>query len=149
MSFQLLKTLLLGTLLSMNSCSAEASKSDETIKNTNTEMNTDEKLSKGALSKDSKKLVVFFSHTGENYNVGNIEKGNNHIIADMIADASGADIFEIVPEKDYPHNDYNECIVIAKKVENFPSLPYILTCLPSVRQDDPVRPMKSPTLPNY
>ena len=38
MSFQLLKTLLLGTLLSMNSCSAEASKSDETIKNTNTEM---------------------------------------------------------------------------------------------------------------
>ena len=89
-------------------------------------MNTDEKLSKGALSKDSKKLVVFFSHTGENYNVGNIEKGNTHIIADMIADASGADIFEIVPEKDYPHDDYNECIEIAKKVENFPSLPYIL-----------------------
>ncbi|MDE7449724.1 MAG: flavodoxin [Paramuribaculum sp.] len=99
----------------MNSCSAEASKSDETIKNTNTEMNTDEKLSKGALSEDSKKLVVFFSHTGENYNVGNIEKGNTHIIADMIADASGADIFEIVPEKDYPHDDYNECIEIAKK----------------------------------
>ena len=64
---------------------------------------------------DGKTLVVFFSHVGENYNVGNIEKGNTHIIADMIADATGADIFEIVPEKGYPKDDYNECIEIAKQ----------------------------------
>ena len=64
---------------------------------------------------DEKKLVVFFSHAGENYNVGHIEKGNTHIIADMIADETGADIFEIVPEKGYPGDDYNECIEIAKK----------------------------------
>ena len=50
----------------------------------------------------------------ENYNVGYIDKGNTHIIADMIADATGADIFEIVPEKGYPKDDYNECIEIAK-----------------------------------
>ncbi|MDE6371693.1 MAG: flavodoxin, partial [Duncaniella sp.] len=62
---------------------------------------------------DGKKLVVFFSHTGENYNVGNIEKGNTHIIADMISDATGADIFEIVPGKEYS-KDYNTCIEIAK-----------------------------------
>lgn len=48
---------------------------------------------------EGKKLVVFFSHTGENYKVGYIKKGNTHIIADMIADATGADRFEIVPEK--------------------------------------------------
>ena len=65
--------------------------------------------------KDSKKLVVFFSHTGENYNVGYIEKGNTHIIADMIADATGADRFEIVPEKGYPKDNYDECIAIAKR----------------------------------
>ena len=64
---------------------------------------------------DGKKLVVFFSHTGENYNVGYIEKGNTHIVADMIADATGADRFEIVPEKGYPKDSYNECIEIAKK----------------------------------
>ncbi|MDE6480004.1 MAG: flavodoxin, partial [Muribaculaceae bacterium] len=64
---------------------------------------------------EGKKLVVFFSHTGENYNVGYIEKGNTHIIADMIADATGADTFEIVPEKGYPKDSYNECIEIAKK----------------------------------
>ena len=37
---------------------------------------------------DGKKLVVYFSHTGENYNVGYIEEGNTAIIADMIAEAT-------------------------------------------------------------
>lgn len=63
---------------------------------------------------EGKKLVAFFSHTGENYNVGNIRKGNTHIIADMIADDTGADIFEIVPEKSYPMS-YDECIEVAKR----------------------------------
>ena len=31
-------------------------------------------------------LVAFFSHTGENYAVGNITKGNTHIIAVSIPD---------------------------------------------------------------
>ena len=84
-------------------CASSSSKQERKTKE-NTIMNT-----------DGKKLVVFFSHTGENYNVGYIEKGNTHIIADMIADATGADIFEIVPEKGYPKDSYNECIEIAKK----------------------------------
>ena len=63
---------------------------------------------------DSKKIVVFFSHTGENYNVGYIEKGNTAIIADMIAEVTGADQFEIIPEKAYPVN-YNECIEVAQQ----------------------------------
>ncbi len=63
---------------------------------------------------DAKKLVVYFSHTGENYNVGYITIGNTHIIADMIAEASGADTFEIAPVTRYPE-DYNECIDVAKK----------------------------------
>lgn len=66
------------------------------------------------MKKEGKKLVVFFSHTGENYNVGYIKEGNTRIIADMIADAMGADRFEIVPEKSYPEN-YDECIEVAKR----------------------------------
>ena len=66
------------------------------------------------MTTEGKKLVVYFSHTGENYNVGVIEKGNTHIIADMIADATGADRFEIEPATRYPRN-YNECIALAKK----------------------------------
>lgn len=91
-------------MLGVSSCTAQSTENN-TSKNTETEkMNT-----------DGKKLVVFFSHTGDNYNVGYIEKGNTHIIADMIADATGADRFEIVPEKEYPKDEYNECIEVAKK----------------------------------
>lgn len=62
-----------------------------------------------------KTLVVFFSHTGENYGVGNISEGNTHIIAKMIAEATGSSLFEIVPEKEYPHDSYDEVVEIAKQ----------------------------------
>ena len=65
----------------------------------------------------SKKLVVYFSHKGENYSKGkivNLEKGNTEIVAEMISNILNADIFEIVAEKEYPFN-YNECIEISKK----------------------------------
>ncbi len=62
-----------------------------------------------------KTLVVFFSHTGENYSVGNISEGNTHIVAKMIGDATGGTLFEIVPEKDYPHDSYDEVVAIAKQ----------------------------------
>ncbi|MBQ7157390.1 MAG: flavodoxin [Bacteroidaceae bacterium] len=50
---------------------------------------------------NGKKLVVFFSHTGENYAVGNIKVGNTKIVADYISDYTGADQFEIVCVKNY------------------------------------------------
>ena len=65
----------------------------------------------------SKKLIVYFSHKGENYSKGkivNLEKGNTEIAAEMISNILNADIFKIVAEKEYPFN-YNECIEIAKK----------------------------------
>ena len=34
---------------------------------------------------EKKTLVAFFSRAGENYAVGRIEKGNTHIVAEMIA----------------------------------------------------------------
>ena len=61
-----------------------------------------------------KVLVAFFSHTGENYAVGNITKGNTHIIAEMIAEATGGRLFEIVPIKEYPKT-YDACVEVAKK----------------------------------
>lgn len=61
-----------------------------------------------------KNLIVYFSRTGDNYEVGNIEKGNTHIVADIIAESVDADIFEIKPEVAYPA-DYRECTEVAKK----------------------------------
>lgn len=62
-----------------------------------------------------KTLVVFFSHTGENYGVGNITEGNTHIIAKIIGEITGGTLFEIAPEKDYPHNSYDKVVEIAKQ----------------------------------
>lgn len=61
-----------------------------------------------------KTLVVFFSRAGENYSVGNIEKGNTHIIAEMVADETGGVLFQIEPVKAYPEN-YKECTDVAKE----------------------------------
>lgn len=61
-----------------------------------------------------KVLVAFFSHTGENYNVGYIEKGNTHIVAEMIAAETGGDLFEIKTVKPYP-KEYRPCTDVAKQ----------------------------------
>lgn len=115
----MLKKVLTATLVALcmlfgiSSCAARTN-DNNTNKNQKTEnMNT-----------DGKNLVVFLSHTGENYNVGYIEKGNTHIIADMVTDATGADRFEIVPEKAYPKN-YNECIEVAKQEKQSNARPAI------------------------
>ena len=65
----------------------------------------------------NKKLVVYFSHKGENYSKGkilNLEKGNTEVAAEIISTITSADIFEIVADKKYPIK-YDDCIEIAKK----------------------------------
>ena len=63
---------------------------------------------------DSKILVAYFSRAGENYQVGYIKKGNTKIVAEMIAEATGADMFEIKPAKPYPEK-YEECTEVGKQ----------------------------------
>ena len=53
----------------------------------------------GTMEKDQKTLVVFFSHAGDNYAVGNVPVGNTKIVADYIHELIGADLFEIVTDK--------------------------------------------------
>lgn len=60
------------------------------------------------------KIVIFFSHAGDNYSVGNIEVGNTKIVADYISEMTGADQFEIVTHK-YDGMAYMPLIDLAKK----------------------------------
>lgn len=64
-------------------------------------------------------LIAYFSRTGENYGVGVIEKGNTAIIAEMIAEQTGGELFEIKTVNAYP-DDYEECTEVAQaeKKEN-------------------------------
>lgn len=64
-----------------------------------------------------KVLVVYFSRAGEQYGVGNISKGNTAIVADMIAQQTGGDEFELVPEKTYP-TSYNALTREAQRERN-------------------------------
>lgn len=63
-------------------------------------------------------LVVYFSRTGEQYSVGVIDKGNTAIVAEMIAEETGADLFEILPQEDYYPYTYNELTDVAKQEQN-------------------------------
>ena len=66
---------------------------------------------------EKKILVAYFSHTGENYFPGGnrfIEKGNTHIVAEMIVESCGADLFEIKEAEPYSEN-YRECAIRAKQ----------------------------------
>jgi hypothetical protein len=92
------------------SCAADSKEKGDGNVNDNEKPRTTENM-----NTEGKRLVVFFSHTGENYGVGYIEKGNTHIIADMIADATGADRFEIVPVNGYPKDSYDKCVEVAKR----------------------------------
>lgn len=58
-------------------------------------------------------LVIYFSRTGEQYNVGVIEKGNTAIVAEMIAEATGADLYEILPADDHYPMTYKELTDVA------------------------------------
>ena len=49
--------------------------------------------------KQMKAIVIFFSHAGDNYSVGNIKVGNTKIVADYISEITGADQFEIKTSK--------------------------------------------------
>ena len=67
---------------------------------------------------EGKALVVYFSRTGEQYKVGVIDKGNTAIVAEMIAEETGADMFEILPEEDSYPDTYDALTEVAKQEQN-------------------------------
>lgn len=69
---------------------------------------------KEVMEKKAKVLIVFFSHAGENYNVGNIKVGNTKLVADEIQKVTGGDEFEIVADKNYDL-PYNDLVNVAKE----------------------------------
>ena len=70
-------------------------------------------------------LVAFFSRTGENYAVGHIEQGNTHIVAEMIASATGGTLFRIEPATPYP-DDYRACTEVAQREKRSKARPALV-----------------------
>ena len=62
-------------------------------------------------------LVAYFSRADENYSVGVIEKGNTEILAEMIQEEMGGDLFHIERDTPYP-SVYSECTAVAQQEKN-------------------------------
>ena len=85
-------------------------------------------------------LVIYFSRAGENYFGGvlkNIEKGNTEVIADYIQEITGAELFKVEPEVEYPL-DYMECIDVAKKEQKDNARPEIKESLEDISGYDTI-----------
>ena len=98
----------------------ESTQSNNTITNESSEaINTPEEDSTDTTSEpaESKILIAYFSRADENYGVGVIEKGNTEIIAEMIAEKTGGELFHIERNTPYPA-DYDECTDEAKQEQN-------------------------------
>lgn len=74
----------------------------------------------------SKTLIVYFSRTGEQYSVGNITKGNTAIVAEIIAEKTDGDLFEIKVVNDNYPNEYTPLIQFAKKEKQENARPEII-----------------------
>ncbi len=85
----------------------------------------------------SKILVAYFSRPGDNYEVGVIAKGNTEIVAEMIKDKTGADMFEIVPVNPYPE-DYRACTEVAKQEQTENLRPAIISLVENIEQYDTI-----------
>jgi flavodoxin len=70
--------------------------------------------------KEEKCLIAYFSREGNNYVSGkivNLPVGNTKVVAGMIKEMTGGDLFRIDTVKSYPE-DYTETTDVAKKELN-------------------------------
>ena len=81
-------------------------------------------------------LVAYFSRADENTGgVGYIEKGNTRILAEMAADITKGDLFEIKTVKPYP-KEYRPATEVAKQEKENNERPEINGSLPDMSQYD-------------
>lgn len=87
---------------------------------------------------DQRVLVAYFSRADENTGgVGYIEKGNTKILAEMIAERTHGDIFEIKTVKPYP-KEYRPATEVAKQEKEEHARPEIVGELPDLSKYDVV-----------
>ena len=83
-------------------------------------------------------LVLYFSRTGEQYDVGVIEKGNTAIVAEMIGEATGADLYEILPADDHYPMTYKELTDVGLQEQRDGARPAYAGELPDMSRYDTI-----------
>ena len=111
----------IAALLTATACNGKASP-DPSKGRGDSEEQSVTKLPLSSEGAGGRPLVVFFSHAGDNYAVGNIKVGNTKIVADYISEFTGADQFEIKTSK-YDGMAYKPLCDLAKKEQQNGELP--------------------------
>ncbi|MCH4014608.1 MAG: hypothetical protein LKE64_09850 [Solobacterium sp.] len=106
---KLIPALLLGAVLTAGCAPSSENTARESRESTGSADSAESENDMSALpetavptEKSAHSLVVWFSLAGEQYAVGNITEGNTAILADLIAEKTGSDTFQIVPTDPYP-----------------------------------------------
>ena len=131
---------IVAALLMATGCQGQSKQEVKSARPQGATLNTDEinQISEKSKSKAmSKSIVIFFSHAGDNYSVGNIEVGNTKIVADYISEITGAAQYEIVTHK-YDGMAYTPLINLAKEEANRGELPPYEGAAPDLSQYDTV-----------
>ena len=84
------------------------------------------------------KLIAYFSRADENYTsdgIKNLSVGNTEVVANIIHDLTGADLFKIKPVKSYP-KDYHETTHLAQIELNNNARPAIKNKLTNTEEYD-------------
>lgn len=73
-------------------------------------------------------LITYFSRAGENYNVGVVERGNTDLLAEIVAEETGGELFRIETVKEYP-SAYDEMLTIATEERTNKERPELKTSI--------------------
>ena len=131
---------IVAALLMATGCNGQSKQEVKPARPQGATLNTDEinQISEKSKSKAmSKSIVIFFSHAGDNYSVGNIEVGNTKIVADYISEITGAAQYEIVTHK-YDGMAYTPLINLAQEEANKGERPPYEGAAPDLTQYDTV-----------
>ena len=98
---------------------AESAPEEETVPSNGSNVQADssqadDTAQTGQTEGGSNMLVAYFSLAGEQYGVGVVEEGNTSIIAHMIAEQTGADLFEIEAVTPYP-TSHSELLDVSRQ----------------------------------
>lgn len=124
-------TLLLAALMVTLSCSGSKSRQNNLKEENEVSQN------RPAAAADGKILIVYFSHAGENYSVGNVKVGNTRLVAEEVQKLTGGDLFEIVAEKNYDM-PYERLTRVAKEESEKGELPAFKGEVKNIEQYDTV-----------
>lgn len=115
--------------------SSDASQSSQSSSEVRQSQVTSESSTTSSSTNESNVLVAYFSRAGENYNVGYVERGNTDILAEMIHDQVGGDLFQIETVETYPES-YDEMTEIAQAERSSDARPELATRIENPEQYD-------------